>query len=120
MRHATHQLIGVSFWLLLIGMWIQLLGSDAVTLSHVAHSVQYVAVVAGAVLAVTLYWVRHNIGIHHRKGPRTASPTKAPRIDEDRLGRPLRWSVPGGHPGALDEAHLVVEVEAGTKVYRRP
>jgi hypothetical protein len=120
MRHATHQLIGIAFWLLLIGMWIQLLRGDAVTLSHIGHSVQYVAVVAGAVLAVTLCWVRHNIGIHRRKGPRTAGHAKAPRIDEDRLGRPLRWSVPGGHRGALDAAHLVVEMKAGTKVYRRP
>lgn len=115
-----HQLVGVTFWLLLIGMWIQLLRGDAVTPSHIVDSVHYVALVAGAVLAVTLYWVRHNIGMHRRRGPRTASPTMAPRIDEDRLGRPLRWSVPEGHPGALDEAHLVIEIEAGAKVYRRP
>ena len=120
MRHRFHQLIGISFWLLLIAMWIQLLRGDEVNLSHIVESVGYVTLIAGAVLAVTLYWVRHNIGIHRRKGPRSSSPPRAPRIDEDRLGRPLRWSLPGGHPGALEEWHLVVEIDSGAKVYRRP
>lgn len=119
MRHRFHQLVGVLFWLLLVGMWVQLAGGDRVSAANIVDSIQYVAAIAGAVLALTLYWIRHNVGIHRRKGPRAGSPVRAPRTDADRLGRPLRWSLPGGHAGAVAEQHLVVEVEDGAKVYRR-
>lgn len=120
MRHRFHQLIGVLFWLLLVGMWFQLAGSHRINAENIVDSLQYVAAVAGAVLTLTLYWIRHNVGIHRRKGPRAASPVHAPRIDADRLGRPLRWSLPGGHAGAVAEQHLVVEIRDSTKLYRRP
>ena len=119
MRHTFHQLVGIAFWLMLVGMWVQLVRSGGASASSIVDSVQYVAAIAGAVLALTLYWIRHNVGIHRRKGPRAASPIMAPRIDADRLERPLRWSLPGGHLGAVAEGHLVVDIEDGVKVYRR-
>jgi hypothetical protein len=120
MRDRFHQLVGVCFWLLLIGMWAQLAGSHRVSVASIVDSIQYVAAIGGAVLALTLYWIRHNVAIHRRKGPRAAGPLHAPRVDADRLERPLRWALPGGHAAALGEAHLVVDVENGTKVYRLP
>ena len=119
MRQSLHQLVGVAFWLLLVGMWAQLLRSDAVSASNIVDSAQYVAAIGGAVLAVTLYWVRHNVAIHRRKGPRAGRPELAPRVDADRLERPLRWSLTGGQAAAVAEPHLVIDVEDGIKVYRR-
>ncbi len=120
MRERFHRVVGVMFWLVLAGMWALLAYGDRVTASNLVDSIQYVAAISGAVLAVTLYWIRHNVGIHQRKGPRADSPVVAPRIDADRLGRPLRWSLPGGHAAAVSESHLVVDLEDGAKVYRRP
>ena len=119
MRERLHQLVGVAFWALLVGMWVLLAGSDRVSAANIVDSIQYVTAISGAVLALTLYWIRHNVAIHRRKGPRAASPIRAPRIDADRLGRPLQWSLPGGHAAAVGEPHLVVDVVDGTKVYRR-
>jgi hypothetical protein len=56
---------------------------------------------------------------HRRKGPRTGRPDIAPRRDEDRLGRPIRWQLDGEVAGALDARHLVVELDGQAKVYRR-
>ncbi len=119
MRRTLHQLVGVAFWLALIGMWLLLVRSHRASAASVVDSVQYIAAIGGAVLGLTLYWVRHNVAIHRRKGPRTARPANPPRVDADRLGRPLRWSLPGGHLAAVAERHLVVDVEDGVKVYRR-
>jgi hypothetical protein len=119
MRQASHKLVGVLFWLLLVAMWLRLADSGSVTATNIIDSIQYVAVMAGAVVALTLYWVRHNVAIHRRKGPRAGSPSRAPRTDADRLGRPLRWSLPGGHAAAVGAAHLVVDIEDDVKVYRR-
>ena len=119
MRQRFHQLVGVAFWLLLVGMWVQLVSSGRVGASNVVDSFQYVAVIAGAVLALTVYWIRHNVAIHRRKGPRAGRLARAPRVDADRLERPLRWSLTGGHAAAVAEPHLVVDIEDGVKVYRR-
>ena len=86
-------------------------------MSNVTYSVTYLAIVAGAVLAVTLWWIRHNTGIYRRKGQRTGRPTVAPRTDEDRLGRPLRWQLEGGAPAATAATHLVIELDGAAKVY---
>ena len=78
---------------------------------------QYLAAVAGAVLAVTLWWIRHNVGIHRRKGPRSGRAAQPPRTDEDRLGRPLRWQLDGGAEAAVGVAHLVIDLDGEAKVY---
>jgi len=53
-----------------------------------------------------------------KKGPRGLRPPEPPRTDEDRLGRPLRWQLGGGHPEAIGAAHLVVALDGEAKVYR--
>ncbi len=119
MRETLHKLVGILFWLLLVAMWLRLAGNHSLSAASIRDSVQYVAAMGGAVLALTLCWIRHNVAIHRRKGPRTGSPVRAPRSDADRLGRPVLWSLPGGHATAVGESHLVVDLRDGAKVYRR-
>ena len=118
MRQVVHKLVGVLFWALLILLWFTLVIEHKAGRTNIAYSVQYLAIVAGAVLAVTLWWIHHNTRIYRRKGPRLGRPEIPARIDEDRLGRPLRWQLDGGAPEALATGHLVIELDGAAKVYR--
>ena len=86
-------------------------------MDNITYSVQYVAVVAGAVVAVTVWWIRHNMRIYAKKGPRGHRPPEPPRIDEDRLGRPLRRQLEGGHAAAVGATHILVSLDGEAKVY---
>jgi hypothetical protein len=117
MRQFGQAAIGVAFWGVLIVLWILLIQDHKAGGRNIAYSVQYLAVIGGAVLAVTLWWIRHNKRIYQRKGPRTGRPEIAPRTDEDRLGRPIRWQTAGGADGARDVGHLLIELDGSAKVY---
>jgi hypothetical protein len=117
MRQLGHIAVGVAFWALLIVLWVLLVIEHRAVGASIVYSVQYVAAVGGAVLAVTLWWIRHNTRIYRRKGPRTGRPEIPPRTDEDRLGRPIRWQTDGGAEGALEVGHLRVELDGTAKVY---
>jgi hypothetical protein len=119
MRQAAHTAVGAAFWALLILLWVKLVRDHKVGAANIAYSVQYLSIVAGAVLAVTIWWIRHNTRIYRRKGPRTGRPGTAPRTDEDRLGRPVRWQLEGGADGAVDAGHLVIDLDGEAKVYRQ-
>jgi hypothetical protein len=120
MRQLAHKLVGVLFWLLMVLMWVIVVRQHKAGFENVTHSVQYLSVVTGAVLSVTLFWIRHNVKIYKRKGPRGDRPAEAPRVDQDRLARPITWAVRGGHYQAQRARHLIVDVEDGRKLYRRP
>ena len=62
--------------------------------------------------------VQHNLRINTRQGARGLRPPEPPRTDEDRLGRPIRWQLAGGHAEALAAAHVVVSLDGEAKVYR--
>jgi hypothetical protein len=65
------------------------------------------------VVVVTLAWMRHNIVLHRRKGPRSIIPLVTEDWSHDRIGRPVSadWA-------AVKEAELViVEVTASGKTY---
>jgi hypothetical protein len=117
MRQVGHIAVGVAFWALLIVLWVLLVLERKAAGASIAYSVQYVGAVSGAVLAVTIWWIRHNTRIYQRKGPRTGRPRIPPRVDEDRLGRPIRWQTDGGAEGAVDVAHLRIELDGEAKVY---
>jgi hypothetical protein len=118
MRQKAHIALGVASWLLFGALWVKLFVDDKAGPAGFRATGVQLAVVAGVVLAVTTWWIRHNVGIHRRKGPRTGRPTQPPRTDEDRLGRHLRWDLAGGPIAARDRAHLVVELHADVKTYR--
>ena len=118
MRQFLHKLIGIFFWIVIVALWVQLAREGKAGGANLAYSVQYVGAIAGAVLAVTSWWIRHNLSIYRRKGPRVGRPELPPRTEEDRLGRPLRWQLGGGVDAALHVSHLVVELDGPAKVYR--
>jgi hypothetical protein len=117
MRELRHKAIGLFFWFLMGLSWFVLARGHKAGIGTIADSATYVAIVVGAVLAVTLWWIRHNAGIYRRKGERKGRPTVAPRTDEDRLGRPLRWQLDGGAAAAVGATHLVIELDGAAKVY---
>jgi hypothetical protein len=114
MRQLVHKIIGIVFWVLLAGCWFALAAEG-----NLSYSVQYVAIIAGAVL-VTAWWVRHNVRIYEKKGPRGLRPPEPLRTDEDRLGRPLRWQLERGHAEAVGAAHLVVSLDGEAKAASVP
>jgi hypothetical protein len=119
-RQLIHNAIGAAFWALLILLWVMLVRNHKAGGANIAYSAQYVGAIAGAVLAVTFWWIRHNTGIYRRKGPRRGRPDIPPRTDEDRLGRPIRWQMEDGVAGALAAGHLIIDLDDAAKVYRRP
>ena len=118
MRQKAHIAVGVGFWLLFAALWIKLIAAHRVGLQALGTTGFELAVVAGVVLAVTTWWIRHNVAIYRRKGPRKGRPSQPPRVDEDRLGRAVRWELPGGAINASRCEHLVVELEGDVKTYR--
>ncbi|HEU5034029.1 MAG TPA: hypothetical protein VFT62_04620 [Mycobacteriales bacterium] len=70
-------------------------------------------IAAVAVTALTSLWVRHNIGIYRRKGPRRTIPAAPTSWQSDTLGRPLRLTA-----GAGTARVVTVSVADGCKHYR--
>src|SRR5919109_662632 len=110
MRQFAHKVIGAAFWLLLAGLWVVLAHEGKASGAAFRDTGVWLAALMGAVLAVTIWWVRHNVAIYRRKGPRGGRPENPPRTDEDRLGREVQWALPGGPAAALGARRLVVEV----------
>jgi len=119
MRQFAHKVIGAAFWLLLIGLWVLLALEGKASGAAFRDTGLWLAALMGAVLAVTIWWIRHNVAIYRRKGPRRGRPENPPHTDEDRLGRNVAWAMQGGAPAALAERHLVVDIAGDLKTYRR-
>jgi hypothetical protein len=118
MRQKMHIVIGLAFWLLFAALWVKLFAEHKAAGASFRDTGVELAAVVGAVLAVTTWWIRHNVGIYRRKGPRKGRPSQPPRTDEDRLGRPVRWALPGGAIAARACDHLVVDLDGDVKTYR--
>ena len=119
MRQALHIAIGIAFWLLLVALWILLALDGKASGAAFRDTGMMLAALMGAVLALTIWWIRHNVRIYRRKGARRGRPLSPARTDEDRLGRDVDWAMPGGPLTALTERHLIVEIAGGLKTYRR-
>jgi hypothetical protein len=119
MRQVVHAIVGIAFWLLLAALWVMLVLGHKATGAAFRGAGFQVAVLTGVVFAITMWWIRHNVGIYRRKGPRTERANQPPRTDEDRLGRRLRWAMPGGARTARAQQHLVIELDGDVKTYRR-
>jgi hypothetical protein len=80
---------GLLAWVLLGVAWWAVLQRDPRTW---LAQLLVPAVAAVVVTAVTLFWVRHNLGIYQRKGPRRGVPAVDEPWTHDSLGRPLAFS----------------------------
>lgn len=117
MRQVVHAVVASIFWVLLVGAWVLLAAQGKVTAGAVADSIGVIAVMALLVGGLTLYWVRHNVRIYRRKGPRRGRPGSNPNITADRLARPVTWQFDDGHHGALQASHILVDLVGHVKVY---
>jgi len=118
-KRVVHIVVGVLSWVLVIGLWVVLIRMGEVTVSGVGKAAIQLGVLTATVLALTVLWVRHNIAIYRKKGPRTGRERQIPNTDRDRLGHLLTWDVTGGVHGARTVRHLVVDLAGETKTYRR-
>jgi hypothetical protein len=101
--------VGLLSWLALGAAWWGVLRRDSRTwLPELLVPVVALVVVT----ALTLLWVRHNLGIYQRKGPRTGLPhSDAPWLT-DSLGRHLDLPV-----AALSARHVRLVLDGDTKRY---
>ena len=118
LRQPAHVAVALVSWVVFALLWVLLfrqgkLGGDAIQVSA-----ETVGGIVLGVAIVTLAWVKHNLRIYRRKGPRKGRPFRAPRTDVDRLDRPVKWEFSGGHKEARKASLVVVELDGEVKRYR--
>ena len=101
-KGTLHALIAVLTWILFIAWWNQVIPQTSTGDASVAFFVIFLTILICSVL--TLLWVRYNVGIFRRKGPRKTLPSVSEECEADHLGRRL------DHPGYeyLKSSPLVV------------
>lgn len=112
-RDALHVLLILCVWALFFYWWGLVL--PATFLPEAARALLYILSICLLASLLTLGWVRYNLGIYRRKGPRRNVPEVREIFDADALGRKII------HPGlaALRSArHVTVSVttENGKKL----
>ncbi len=112
LKGTIHALIAIFGWALFVHWWNRVLpqidSRDAII------ALIFIGFTFFITVMITLLWVRYNIGIFRRKGPRKNLPLVTENRDTDFLGR--RIEQPG--PGTLKTARLVViSVEGEVKKY---
>ena len=68
MRQAVHIGFGIAFWALLVGLWVLLAVDGRASGAAFRDTGLQLAALTGAVLAITVWWIRHNVGIYRRSG----------------------------------------------------
>lgn len=111
-RGTFHALIVVSGWALFVYWWDRVI--PEVDSGDATVAVLFSGATALATVLITLLWVRYNIGIFRRKGPRTHLVPVTENHGTDVLGRKIL--LPG--PEALKAAsHVVISADGETKKY---
>jgi hypothetical protein len=95
-------------WALFVWSWVEVLGEtspDAMRASAILVGSAFVTVVA-----VTWWWIAHNLRIYRKKGPRKSVPAVRRDFSTDFLGRVLPDDL-----GLLERAPLLVVVSRGER-----
>jgi len=92
LRDAIHVLLALGGWALFFTWWGQVLRTTS--LPEGAWAVLLILSVSLLTALATVGWVRYNVGIYRRKGPRRTVTDVAEDVGTDALGRKLV------HPGA--------------------
>lgn len=87
MRDGLHALIVVCTWVLFFYWWSCVLPTTL--LSDAALAILSILGVSLCTVALTMGWVRYNLGIYRRKGPRRKNPDVLEVFAMDALGREL-------------------------------
>jgi hypothetical protein len=106
MRDWLHALIVVCTWVLFFYWWYIVL--PVTLLSDAAWALLAILVVSLCTVVLTLGWVRYNLGIYRRKGPRRKIPEVSERVVSDALGRDL---VHGGWEALRASRLIIVSVD---------
>lgn len=110
-RRLAHVLVLTGGWALFVGAWWRVLTTQNVTYPVLGW------LILGALFVfplVTLFWVRHNIEIFERKGPRLRVRSADERYERDWEGRTINadWQ------GVRSAREIEIAVDAGQKNYR--
>lgn len=106
LRDAFHALIVVCTWVLFFYGWYRVL--PATPLSDGVWTILGIFFVSLCTVALTLGWVRYNLGIYRRKGPRMRITDVSERVVVDALGRVL---VHGGWEELRASRRITVSVD---------
>jgi len=93
LRGLCHTLIAAGAWVLFFFWWRQVLGFTR--REDVIFVLIFIGVTGVATTLLNLIWVRHNIGIFRRKGPRTRVTEVSQDRSSDSLGRPIQLTASG-------------------------
>lgn len=93
LRGYLHAAIAVAAWILFFFWWRQVLGFTR--REDLIFVLVFLLLAVAAATVVNLAWVRHNVGIYRRKGPRTRVTEVSEDWGSDSLGRPIRWPSSG-------------------------
>ncbi len=111
-KGTFHGLIAISGWALFVYWWIRVL--PQIDEKNALNAFTFIGATVLATVLLTLLWVRYNIGIFRRKGPRKNSALVKENRDKDFLGRRIE----GAGQGPLKTARLVdISVEGEVKKY---
>jgi hypothetical protein len=111
-RTRLQAVLVLPLWLAFaVGWWRVLRNWPA---SDLVRSFELLAVIAALYGLALALWIRHNLSIYRRKGPRLAVRTLTVDYSRDALGQPVR----SAQPGMLDAQHITIETAAGEKLYR--
>src|SRR3990172_1194126 len=86
-RGIFHASLVILTWILFVYWWNQVIPQVSVEDASMAFLVIFLTFLICSVL--TLLWVRYNVGIFRRKGPRKNLPTVSEEREADYLGRRL-------------------------------
>ena len=106
-------------YLFLLPLWLAFLWGWYLILSRAPRadllvSLRLIAVIVSLYAITITLWIRHNVRIHRRKGPRRQVRKVTAKLSHDLLGRRLIVA----DPGVQRNSHIVVEVLDTRKIYR--
>lgn len=101
-RGTIHAAVTLFFWCLFVYWWLRVIPQTSAR--DAVGAIVLIALTILATTVLTLVWVRYNVAIFRRKGPRKGLPPVSEECDADRLGRGL------DHPGydSLKRSRAVV------------
>src|SRR5512145_78198 len=113
-REAFHVLLAAATWVLFFYWWGIVL--PQVRRDDAVMAALFIVLTSAATALLTAAWVRYNIGIYRRKGPRLQLTPAAPNRDTDALGR----AIVRPDDGSLRTSRVVVVAVDGDRKTMEP